>query len=140
MKHFTLLLAAVFGVALTADPAAAQQTEQKQDMANESSFQKVDTNNNDRISKDEFYGYVGDLGVFSSWDSDRDGLLDENEYNELGLGENFADYDAWDDDNDGFVDATEAYDHIFSGYDADESGHWENGEWDDAGDAGLFDV
>lgn len=100
-------------------------------------FTYQDTNDNGKISKDEFYGTVSDAGIYSDWDLDNDGFLVENELNEVGFD---YDYDTWDADSNGYLDAAELYDGYYNVYDADENGHWDGNEWDDAGDAGFFDV
>ena len=101
------------------------------------SFDTADTNNDGSVSKDEFYGLVSDAGIYSDWDYDSDGFIDENEYGDIGLDE---DFDALDADDNAYVDSGELYDGYFSLYDEDEDGHWNDLEWDDAGDAGLFDL
>lgn len=101
------------------------------------SFDTADTNNDGSVSKDEFYGLVSDAGIYSDWDYDSDGFIDENEYSDLGLNE---DFDVLDADDNSYVDSDEFYDGYFSLFDENEDGHWNDLEWDDAGDAGLFDV
>ena len=101
------------------------------------SFDTADTDDNGSISKDEFYGLVSDAGIYSDWDYDADGFIEEDEYNEIGLDENFG---AWDVNDDSYLDTDEFYDGYFTAFDEDENGHWDSLEWDDAGDAGLFDV
>lgn len=101
------------------------------------SFETADTNNDKQVSKDEFYGLVSDAGIFADWDYDADGFIEENEYADIGLD---SDFDSWDADNDNYLGADEFYEGYFSAFDEDEDGHWDDYEWDDAGDAGLFDV
>jgi hypothetical protein len=101
------------------------------------SFDSADTNSDGNISKDEFYGLVSDAGIYPDWDYDSDGFIDENEYNDLGLTEDFDGLDA---NNDSYLDADEFYEGYFSAFDGNEDGHWSGYEWDDAGDGGLFDV
>lgn len=103
----------------------------------QSDFEAMDTDDDGSISKDEFYGYVGDAGIYGDWDLDDNGLIDENEFGEFGLDE---EYDVWDTDRSGWLDSGELYDGIYGYYDEDESGHWDGNEWDDAGDAGFWDV
>lgn len=100
------------------------------------SFATMDDNGDDKISKDEYYGSITDAGTYSDWDLNSDGLIDEDEFGELGYD---WDYDTWDADTNGYVDSGEFYDGYYATYDANEDGHWQNGEWDDAGEAGLFD-
>ena len=101
------------------------------------SFDTADTNNDGEISKDEFYGLVSDAGIYADWDADSDGFIEEEEFNELGLDD---DFDSWDADENSYLDTNEFYDGYFTAFDEDEDGHWNNYEWDDAGDGGLFDV
>lgn len=96
-----------------------------------------DANSDGNISKDEFFGSMSDVGVYSDWDSDNDGLLTEDEFNELDWDYDFA---TWDADSNTYLDAGEFYDGYYNSYDEDENGHWDENEWDDAGDGGLFDV
>lgn len=124
MQRFKLLTAALALSALTG-PALAQ------------TFATYDENSDGNITKDEFYGTVADTGTYADWDANDDGLLDEEEFGAL---EADWDYDTWDADADGYVDADELYDGYYTSYDVDENGHWDNGEWDDAGEEGLFDL
>ena len=101
------------------------------------SFETADTDGNGSISKDEFYGLVSDAGIYSDWDYDADGFIEEDEFNEIGLDEDFG---VWDVNDDTYLDTDEFYDGYFTTFDEDEDGHWNDLEWDDAGDAGLFDV
>lgn len=101
------------------------------------SFSANDQDNNGKLSQDEYYGAVSDVGTYSDWDTDSDGLLTEDEYDEIGLDYDFAD---WDSDDNNYLDAGEVYGGYYEAYDENENGHWENGEWDDAGDSGLWDV
>jgi len=102
-----------------------------------SNFEAQDANGDGNISKDEFFGSVSDVGTYSDWDSDSDGLLTEDEFNEVGWDYDFV---TWDVDGNSYLDGGEVYDGYFNTYDEDENGHWDDGEWDDAGDGGLFDV
>ena len=100
-------------------------------------FDDRDLNNDNQISEDEYYGMVSDAGLFADWDTDSDGLIEPDEFDEIGVD---AEFDSWDENEDSYVDSGEFYDNTFSTFDEDEDGHWDNGEWDDAGDAGWFDV
>ena len=99
-------------------------------------FSALDTDANGKISKDEFYASAADLGIYSNIDKDNDGLLNEQEF--AGLGNDW-DYGEWDADQNGFLDSGEFYDGYHASYDADEDSHWNDGEWDDAGESGIFD-
>lgn len=104
----------------------------------QTSFDRVDTDGDGSITKDEYYGMVSDAGIYPDHDRDDDGFVDEDEFNENGLNDH-ADFDTWDLDNDRFLTSGEFYDGAFANYDVDENGHWDGDEWDDAGEAGLFD-
>ncbi|MGB7755899.1 MAG: hypothetical protein WBL23_07525 [Salinisphaera sp.] len=97
-----------------------------------------DHNSDGYVSTDEFYGTVGDNGYYADWDTDGNGLLDQDEFNNLGVDD--VGFDDWDTDDDGYLDSGEVYDGYYSYYDANEDGHWNNGEWDDAGEDGFFDI
>ena len=101
------------------------------------SFDSADSNGDSKVSKDEFYGYIGDAGIYADWDRDTNGFIDENEYDDIGLD---FDFGAWDADDDDYLSSDELYGGYFDSFDGDEDGHWDDLEWDDAGDAGLFDV
>lgn len=99
-------------------------------------FDTVDVNGDGNLTLDEFYGSASDAGLYSDWDLDSDGLIDEDEFDELGLD---WDYDTWDASGDGYLDSSEFYDGYYGVYDANGDGYWDNDEWDDAGEAGIFD-
>ncbi|MDF0752426.1 hypothetical protein NLU14_19530 [Marinobacter sp. 71-i] len=101
------------------------------------SFTFQDANDDGKISKDEYYSTLSDAGVYSDWDLDNDGFINETEFDEVGFDYDFA---TWDVDDNNYLDAGEIYDSYYDTYDDDESGHWNVGEWDDAGDEGYFDV
>lgn len=103
----------------------------------DSSRNAYDLNRDGIYSGDEFTSYVDKAGIFTNRDLNKDGLLDEKEYNELGLDEDFQ---TWDRDKDSYLSASEFNDGTFKAFDDNEDGHWDGDEWDDAGDAGLFDV
>lgn len=99
-------------------------------------FGVVDANADGNVTTDEFYGAASDAGLYADWDTDSDGLIEENEFSEIG---GDWDYDTWDANSDGYLDSGEFYDGYYGNYDSDEDGHWDNGEWDDAGEEGFFD-
>lgn len=101
------------------------------------SFSSLDTDANGKISKDEYYGYAGDLGVYGDWDLNDDNLLDEDEWAEIDYDYNFV---AWDTDDDGYLDDDELYEGTYDYYDLNDDYFWDEDEWDDAGDAGWLDV
>jgi len=101
------------------------------------SFNGHDSNGDGKLTRDEFYGSVSDIGIYSDWDTSGDGLIDENEWTTIGWDYG---YNTWDLNRDGWLNSGEFYDGTYNTFDANEDGHWDNGEWDDAGDAGLFDI
>ena len=103
-------------------------------------FSFRDDNNDGVVTRNEFDRKLGDAGMFEHWDTDKSGLIDEREFNEIGFDEGFADFDLWDGDDDRYLDSSEVYDGIYDGFDDNENGHWDGGEWDDAGDAGFWDI
>ncbi len=105
-------------------------------------FDTADSNGNGKISKDEYYGYVGDIGVYGDWDLNDDGLLSDDEWAEVDYDFDY-DYDslsAWDDDDDGLLDDNEVYEGTFADFDLDDDDYLDADEWDDAGDSGWLDV
>ncbi len=105
-------------------------------VATADTFENTDANSDDMITSDEYHRSADEMGVFSDWDMNDDGLLGENEWND----DFDYDYDNWDEDNDGYLDSNEFYTGTYEYYDEDEDGHWDGDDWDDAGDDGLFDV
>lgn len=106
--------------------------------ANEVSFDDMDTNGDGKVTKDEFHGSMADAGTYSNYDTDGDGYLSEDEFSETNFDD--ASYGDWDANSDGLLDDNEYYDGSFNYYDENEDGHWQSGEWDDAGDDGFWDV
>ena len=104
---------------------------------NKPTFESMDTNDDRSISKDEYYGSIADMGTYSDFDHDSDGLVDEDEFNEAGF---TGDFGRWDANNDSYLDSDELYEGVFDNYDANNDDLWDQDEWDDAGDSGLFDV
>jgi hypothetical protein len=98
---------------------------------------EFDANADGVLDENEYYGYVSDAGVYSEWDADNDGFIEENEFGELGVDNDFSD---WDEDNNDYLDTAEVYDGLYSSFDENENGHWDSGEWDDANEAGVFDM
>ncbi len=98
-------------------------------------FDTVDADNNGQLSKSELRSHMD--SNYSNWDQDENGKLDESEFGEIGIHD---DFNSWDADHDNYLDNGEIGDGVFSRFDDDENGHWDGDEWDDAGDAGLWDV
>lgn len=102
----------------------------------QTTFESMDSDGDGNISKDEYYGVVGDAGIYADLDYDSDGLIDDNEFEGFGLDDDYA---SWDIDRNNYIDSSEFYDGYFGYYDENEDGHWDDGEWDDADEAGLLD-
>lgn len=100
-------------------------------------FEFQDQNDDGSISKDEYYSTLSDEGVYADWDLNDDGLIEVGEFEDVGFDYEFSTADV---DNNNYLDATELYDSYYDTYDDNENGHWDAGEWDDAGDEGFFDV
>lgn len=60
-----------------------------------SNFEAQDANSDGNISKDEFFGSVSDVGIYSDWDYD---------------------FVTWDVDGNSYLDGGEVYDGYFSAY------------------------
>ena len=85
-----------------------------------------------------------DIGA---WDTDGDGALNEEEFNEgwgASWGEEESAFDTWDEDDDGALSEDEYNAGVFDSYDADDSGAIEEPEFgdggDDIGDGGFWDI
>ena len=141
MKHTILAVAAAFGLALTAGPLSAQAPETT-DMARTSppTFESADTDSDGQLSKEEFRNAVNEAGLYANVDTDHDGFIDDNELYVIEYVRAFPQDYEWDLDGDGFLDSGEFYDGVYSGFDDDESGHWDGTEWDDACDEGFWDI
>ena len=78
----------------------------------------------------------------STWDTDEDGILSEEEFG-TGFGENEA-FDTWDADGDGLLSEDEFKSGVFGSYDEGDSGAIEERKLgdigDDVGDGGFWDV
>jgi hypothetical protein len=90
------------------------------------SLQTVDRSGDDRISKDEFYGYVDEAGLYRRYDEDGDGLMDDDELERLGLDLDIG----WDEDRNSRIDSGEFWDGVFEAFDEDEDLHWGEPEWE----------
>ncbi len=125
-------------------------------VASERGYTRWNTNNDTGIDRDEFgtglfglwdrdrnnelteqewrdgagrwYGADGNFGEFSAWDTNRDGMLDMNEYN-LGIGTTGY-YDRWDADRNSFVDENEFGTGLFSTWDTNRDSNIDANEWD----------
>lgn len=98
---------------------------------------EYDIDSSGDISRSEYDSYIREGGAYGNWDLNDDGYIEETEYDELNFDDDFADWDL--DDND-LLDSGEFSEGVFGYFDDDESGHWDGDEWDDAGEAGIFDM
>ena len=99
-------------------------------------FSSLDSNSDDKVTKDEYYGTVSDWGTYSDWDTNSDGLLDADEFNN---GPFDGEYVYWDYNNDSYLDSYEVYNGVYSSYDSNDDGYWSNDEWTAFNDAGWYD-
>lgn len=106
--------------------------------AGDVTFDTMDANQDGNVTNDEFRDNISDAGVYADFDLDKDGYLTKDEFQQTGFDDEL--YDGWDVNKDDRLDDNEFSDGAFFNYDEDEDGHWNNGEWDDAGDAGFWDI
>ncbi|HET7313689.1 hypothetical protein [Salinisphaera sp.] len=97
-------------------------------------FAEMDSNNDGKVTRDEYFGTISDWGTYSDWDSNGDGLINQSEFDAAPFD---GDYVYWDYNNDGYLDSYEVYNGLYATYDDNDDGYWENGEWHDFDDAGL---
>jgi Ca2+-binding EF-hand superfamily protein len=114
--------------------------EQAQRMRATPPLSELDADGDGRVTQQEFQTYARQQAVFDRWDEDRDGSLGRGEFDAIGFDRETGDFAAWDEDGDGSLDADEFFRSFFRSFDDNEDGHWDDGDWDDAGDSGLFDV
>lgn len=100
-------------------------------------FTEWDISRDGYITKEEFRRGIKKAGWFEQWDANNDHRIGLEEFNAVGFSGNFRNWDA---NEDGYLGPMELYSGIYTTYDEDEDGHWTLGEWDDADDAGWFDV
>lgn len=109
----------------------------------DSTFRFTDDDNNFGINETEWNDGVNDMfgdyaGVneFGTFDTDDDGIIDNNEW-----GAGFGDtewFDTYDADNDGFVDNDELNDGVFNDWDTDNDGFLDRNEYSD--NSGFFET
>jgi len=80
-----------------------------------------------------------DLSLYDTWDSDRNGMLDENEF-DLGASEwpgdsDLGDFAAWDTDRSGSLSEEEFYGGAYNVWDVDNDGMLSEAEFDVGADA-----
>jgi Ca2+-binding EF-hand superfamily protein len=103
----------------------------------QTAFDAYDVDESGAVERQEFLGAIDDIGTFRQWDTDGNGKISEDEFRDIGLDGDFID---WDTNQDTNLDENEFYTGTFDTYDQDQSGIWEDNEWDDADDAGLLDI
>ena len=114
-----------YGVDATAD------TEPVTNTATED-FDRYDRNTDQQWDRDEFNTSMGESTIFNDWDTDRDGFLNENEYNEgtrNWQGENRGVFGDWDADRNGNIDQNEFNEGTFNAWDADRNGTLNSDEY-----------
>ena len=114
--------------------------EQAQRMGAAAPFADLDANADDRVTQEEFRGYAQEQGFFERWDEDRDGLIGQDEFDGIGFDQEVGEFEAWDEDGNGSLSNDEFWGSFFGAFDDNEDGHWDGDEWDDAGDAGFWDI
>lgn len=114
--------------------------EMAQRMGAAAPFEELDVNDDDRVTQDEFRAYAQQQGVFQRWDEDRNGSINEAEFRRIGIDSETGDFETWDEDGNGSLSVEEFFGSVFGAWDDNEDGHWDGGDWDDAGDSGLFDI
>lgn len=96
----------------------------------------------------EFTAYTSENGVYADFDANGDGFIDEDEFDAIEFKDDDDSYEAraeldvdtWDADDDDRLNETEFNTMVFSTFDENEDGHWDDDERDDADDAGMFDA
>jgi hypothetical protein len=103
---------------------------------------KADLDGDGSITQAEFDAYVTENGLYADFDVNDDDFIDEDEFGaiDFDFGDDAKAYGDWDMDADSRLSNVEFRSGLFKSFDDDENGHWDGDEWDDAGDAGLFDV
>lgn len=134
MKFLMLSLTTAFTVALVATPASAQE---RTNMST-TTMSSMDADGNLEVWDDEYYTYWDDAGMFSSWDTNGNGFIDEDEYGVFDFA-NDPGYTVLDVDSNGYLDSGEFYDGVWTMHDRDENGFWDDDEWYDFAESGLFD-
>tara|TARA_B100001079_G_scaffold261356_1_gene262417 strand:+ start:673 stop:1044 length:372 start_codon:yes stop_codon:yes gene_type:complete len=99
------------------------------------SFDQLDNNGDNTITKDEYFGSISDWGTYSDWDVNGDGLIDESEFDDGPFDGTYTYYDY---NNDGYLDSYELYDGVYTSYDANDDGIWNDNEWNMFNEAGFL--
>lgn len=131
------LLSFAFILAFMVPPSFAQVTEpQNQRNTERSPYSNWDTNDDEKIDKDEFTASFNDNDFYSSWDSNSDDQLDEDEWNS-GIATNYPYYNDvdygmfrdWDNDNNEYLNQKEFADRTFNLWDEDGDGFINSDEY-----------
>jgi hypothetical protein len=124
-----ILTAASTAVVLMGAPAVAQMAD-------------FDANDDMFVDQNEFGTGFDGGGIFGDWDTDRDEMLSEDEWN-VGFGDDydenrFGGYTDWDADQSGMLDQNEFNEGVFGGYDEDDDDLWGESEYGAYEDDGWF--
>lgn len=98
-----------------------------EDLGIDNDFGVWDTDDDGLLDDDEFGYSWGD--TFDTWDEDDSGYIEESEWNEFGVGVNGDTFDTWDADNDGLLDDDEFADGSFGMMDNNGDGFLDENEW-----------
>jgi outer membrane murein-binding lipoprotein Lpp len=83
IHEHTTLSAALLACVLFAGPVAAAQSDKAATPSPDAAFQQLDTNHDNRISKEEARRMEGLQEAYGSADANRDGALDQKEFRAL---------------------------------------------------------
>ncbi|MFA0963789.1 hypothetical protein AB9P05_18435 [Roseivirga sp. BDSF3-8] len=122
-----------FGFMLTGSVAIGQTMPQTPDQPDYAAYEDWDTDANESIDNDEFYNGITNSNRMSEWDSDADGSLTDAELYE-------GSRNAWDTNQDGMLDENEwntGMETYFAGYSEDAYGAFN--DWDTNQD-GILDT
>lgn len=95
-------------------------------------FGQYDKNTDQRWDRDEFNTSMGESGMYGEWDADRDGFLNENEYNEgtkSWQNESARTFSDWDMDRNGNLNEDEFNEGTFGTWDTDRDGMLSSDEY-----------
>lgn len=132
MKQFATAGAAALALALSA-PVLAQ------DAAQGDAMPRYDTDQDERVSTDEFRTQWDAGGGFEGWDADESGALSREEAGDMA---DRGGFDEWDADTDDQISEDEFSQGVFAQYDEDGDGYLDADELSaylDDVDAGAWD-